>query len=160
VLNYVLQLRLKYEGQILNKPVDDFFEALVTNFQQRLQFDLKYPVFGALSYKVLQEQHEDVRPTQIELKRHIVSVLTALLEDQQRRGFVRADIDTRLMAHSIFVLQSGMYDYLASRFGIDIRANIQTHKPVLELTDEQVSGVARELVALVKSGIIRKNDEL
>lgn len=153
VLNYALQLRLQEEGKVLNTPVDDFFEALVQNFQEKLAFDLKYPLFSALSYKVLQEQHEEVRPTQQELKRQIFEVLKGMLKEQQRRGLVRNDLDLDLMAHSIFQLQSGMYDYLADRFGIDIRANIRARKPIVELTDKQVLTVAREMASLLKSGI-------
>jgi TetR/AcrR family transcriptional regulator len=153
VLNYTLQLRLQEEGQILNTPIDDFFEALVQNFQEKLAFDLKYPLFSALSYKVLQEQHAEVRPTQQELKRQIFEVLKGMLKEQQLRGLVRKDLDLDLMAHSIFQLQSGMYDYLADRFQIDIRANIRAHKPIVALSDEEVLGVAREMAALLKNGI-------
>ena len=158
VLNYALQLRLQHEGQILNAPIDDFFEALVQNFQAKLAFDLKYPLFAALSYKVLQEQHEEVRPTQQELKRQIFDVLKGMLKEQQGRGLVRNDLDLDLMAHSIFHLQAGMYDYLADRFQIDIRANIRAHKPIVALTDEEVLGVAREMAALLKNGIATSSD--
>jgi AcrR family transcriptional regulator len=154
VLNYGIQLRLQHEGQMLNAPIDDFFEALVQNFQAKMAFDLKNPLFGALSYKVLQEQHEDVRTTQQELKRQILSFLAVMLKDQQQRGLVRKDLDRDLMAYSIFHLQAGMYDYLAHRFHIDIWANIREHKPIMELTDNQVLSVARELAALLKNGIV------
>jgi AcrR family transcriptional regulator len=159
VLNYALQLRLQHEGQILDAPIDDFFEALVQNFQEKLAFDVKYPLFSALSYKVLQEQHEEVRPTQQELKRQIFEVLKGMLKEQQRRGLVREDLDLDLMAHSIFQLQAGMYDYLADRFGIDIRANIHAHKPVVELTEKQILEVAQEMAEMLKNGIATPPDE-
>jgi AcrR family transcriptional regulator len=158
VLNYALQLRLQEEGKVLNTPVEDFFEALVQNFQEKLAFDLKYPLFSALSYKVLQEQHEEVRPTQQELKRQIFEVLKGMLKEQQRRGLVRKDLDLDLMAHSIFQLQSGMYDYLADRFQIDIRANIRAHKPIVALSDKEVLSVAREMASLLRSGIASNAD--
>lgn len=154
VLNYGIQLRLKHEGIVLHEEQGDFFELLVRNFQEKLAFDLKYPLFGALSYKALQEQHEEVRETQLELRNQIVSVLVQMLEVQQKRGVIRADIDTQLMAHSIFHLQAGMYDYLAYRFGIDIRANIRERKPILELGENQVLKVAKELASLLKNGMI------
>lgn len=158
VLNYALQLRLQEEGNVLNTPVEDFFEALAQNFREKLAFDLKYPLFSALAYKVLQEQHEEVRPTQQELKRQIFEVLKGMLKEQQRRGLVRKDLDLDLMAHSIFQLQAGMYDYLADRFQIDIRANIRAHKPIVVLTGEEVLTVAREMASLLKSGIASKAD--
>lgn len=153
VLNYGLQLRLQHEGRVLNIPIDDFFAALVQNFQEKLAFDLKYPLFGALSYKVLQEHHEEVRPTQQELKRQIFGVLKGMLKEQQRCGLVRKDLDLDLMAHSIFQLQAGMYDYLADRFQIDIWANIRARKPIVELADKEVLKVAREMAEMLKNGI-------
>jgi AcrR family transcriptional regulator len=153
VLNYALQLRLQHEGSFLGKPVEDFFELLVTNFQQKLAFDVKYPLFGALSYKVLQEQHEDLRGTQAELRKQILGVIAAMLKEQQRRGVIRKDLDRELMAHSIFTLQAGMYDYLAYRFNIDIRANIRERKPIVELSDKQIVSVAKELAEMLRSGI-------
>ncbi len=154
VLNYGIQLRLKHEGSILKEEQGDFFELLVRNFQEKLAFDLKYPLFGALSYKALQEQHEEVRETQKELRNQIVSVVVQMLEMQQKRGVIRADIDTQLMAHSIFHLQAGMYDYLSYRFGIDIRANIRERKPIVELGKKQVLKVAEELASMLKIGMI------
>jgi AcrR family transcriptional regulator len=153
VLNHSLQLRLRHEGRVLNQPIDNFFEILVINFQEKLAFDVKYPLFSALAYKVLQEQHEEVRPTQQELKHQIFEVLREMLKEQQRRGLVRKDLDLNLMAHSIFQLQAGMYDYLADRFGIDIRANIRERKPIVELSEKQVLAVAKELAAMLRSGI-------
>jgi TetR/AcrR family transcriptional regulator len=153
VLNYALQLRLQHEGSFLGKSVEDFFELLVTNFQQKLAFDVKYPLFGALSYKVLQEQHEDLRGTQAEIRKQILGVIAAMLKEQQRRGTIRKDLDRELMAHSIFTLQAGMYDYLAHRFNIDIRANIRERKPVVELTEKQIVSVAKELAEMLRSGI-------
>ncbi len=153
VLNHGLQLRLQHEGKILHEPVQDFFELLVRNFQEKLRYDVQHPVFAALAYKVLQEQHEDVRETQKELKGHITTVLVGMLKEQQRRGIVRKDVDVRLMAYSIFQLQSGMYDYLADRFDIDIRANIRERKPIVELSEKKVLKVAQELALLVKRGI-------
>lgn len=153
VLNYAVQLRLKHKAQALNAQAEDFFELLVQNFQEKLAFDLKYPLFGALSYKVLQEQHEEVRPTQQELRTQILEMITRMLKEQQRRGIVRKDIDRELMAFSIFHLQSGMYDYLAQRFHVDIRANIRARKPILELNEKEVFRVAQEMAALLKNGI-------
>ncbi|MCU0426241.1 MAG: TetR/AcrR family transcriptional regulator [Candidatus Kapabacteria bacterium] len=152
-LNYALQLRLQHEGKVLQKPLNDFFELLVENFQEKLAFDLKYPLFAALSYKVLQEQHEDVRETQHELKNQILELLVTMLKEQQRRGIVRKNIDIRLMAFSIFTLQAGMYDFLAYRFGIDIRANIRERKPMLELSNKDVRKVAKEMAEMLKNGI-------
>jgi AcrR family transcriptional regulator len=153
VLNYGVQLRLQHEGSFLGKPVEDFFDLLVTNFQAKLAFDLQHPLFGALSYKVLQEQHEEVRATQQELKKQILDVLNDMLKEQQRRGVVRKDIDREMMAYSIFQLQAGMYDYLAYRYGIDIAANIRERKPILELGDKKILKVAREIAEMLKHGI-------
>jgi hypothetical protein len=102
---------------------------------------------------VLQEQHEEVRPTQQELKRQVFEVLKGMLKEQQRCGLVRKDLDLNLMAHSIFQLQAGMYDYLADRFQIDIWANIRARKPIVELADKQVLKVAREMAETLRSGI-------
>lgn len=153
VLNYGLQLRLQHEGKVLQKPHDDFFDLLVENFQEKIAFDLKHPLFSALAYKALQEQHEDVRETQRELKGQIIGVLTEMLKEQQRRGIVRKDIDVKLMAYSIFSIQAGMYDYLADRFGVDIRANILARKPIVELPPKQVQKIAREMAEMLRSGI-------
>jgi TetR/AcrR family transcriptional regulator len=159
VLNYALQLRLQHEGRILNTPIDDFFAALVQNFQEKLAFDLQYPLFSALTYKVLKEQHEEVRPTQQELKRQIFVVLRSMLENQQRRGLVRKDLDLDLMAHNIFQLQAGMYDYLADRFHIDIWANIRARKPIVELSKKQILNVAQEIAEMLKHGIATRSNK-
>jgi AcrR family transcriptional regulator len=152
-LNYALQLRLQHEGKVLQQSHNDFFELLVENFQEKLAFDLKYPLFAALAYKVLQEQHEDVRETQRELKNQILDVLVGMLKEQQRRGIVRKDMDVRLVAFSIFTLQAGMYDYLAYRFGIDIRANIRERKPIVEVSKKEMKIIAKEFAQMLKIGI-------
>jgi AcrR family transcriptional regulator len=152
-LNYSLQLRLQHEGKVLQKTSENFFDLLVENFQERLAFDLKHPLFGALAYKVHQEQHDDVRETQREIKQQVLTILQKMLKEQQRRGVVRKDIDVHLVAFSIFTLQAGMYDYLAYRFGIDIRANIRERKPIIELSKKEVRTIAKELAKMLESGI-------
>lgn len=160
VLNYGLELRMQHEGKMLQEPIEDFFELLVRNFQEKLAFDIKHPIWSALSYKVLQEQHEELRATQVELKNQILDILEGILKEQQRRDVVRKDIDRRVIAYYIFQLQSLMYDYLAYRYGIDIQANIRERKPIIELSEEKIRNVAQELTEMLRNGIIPQKTEL
>ena len=157
LIEYAKELNIGLYEKTLKDAGDDILDAWSRFYLQAAALDNEYPVFGAFGYKVSQER-DNVLLGNVALKSKIrgIEVLRKLFEEQQKKGNIRKDLGVDQMIYTLLQVQEGVMDYLAIKYKIDFKRNIEKGKPLFsipaDLLQKELEGFAR----IIREGIGQK----
>jgi len=154
LLEYTTQLRMKSINKLVESEKTDFFNILIENFKDKIEFDIKHPLESIFTYRVLLDNNNpDIQHIITKLKQEVFKYVEALLKDFKSAGLIRQDIDIQLTAFSIFQIQIGLFDYLTHYKGVDFIKNIKEGKTVFSIDKGEIMEIVEEMVKLLRIGI-------
>lgn len=157
LIKHATQMRLKNVHDLFEDPEVDFFDLMVQNFAEKIDFDLQYPLISGFQYSITQEVNcPELGNMLLKTKLEIMEMVKGFITSYQKKGKLRKDIDTDLMAYQIVQVQLGIYDYLAIKYNIDFKENILNKKPVFSIPKEDIVKIVKNFSELLKSGLQQK----
>ena len=144
LIDHAFNFRLNIEKGMFTGEIEDFFEMMVRNFETKIRFDIKYPVYAAFFQNINNERNsEELGDMSLMVKQKIISTILNILQQTQYRQQLRIDVDEDILAFSIMQLNLGIYEYLQIN-------HIKKGQPVKE---PEVRKIAEAFVAILKNGI-------
>ena len=150
LIAYAKKLNVGLFEKTLQDPGNDILDAWSRFYLEAARLDNAYPVFGGFGYKVSQERNNVVLGN-VALKSKIkgIEVLRGIFEEQQKKGNIRKDLDIDQMVYTLLQVQEGVMDYLALKYKIDFKKNIEKGKVLFSIPEEtlkkELDGFARIL---------------
>ena len=159
LMDYATQMRLeKVEDLFLQS--ENFYDLITQNFLSKVQFDLKYPLYGQFLYNCTQERNsEAIGNMMIQTKTKIMNLIKQLMAPFQQKGLIRTDIEADLIAFFVLQIQMGVYDFLAIRYGVNLRDFVSKKNPVLQLNEDTVKQVITDFTELLRAGMKPATDQ-
>ena len=150
LIEYAKKLNVGLFEKTLKDPGDDILDAWSRFYLQAAKMDNEYPVFGGFGYKVSRERNNVVLGN-VALKSKIkgIEILKGLFVEQQKKGNIRKDLDVDQMVYVLLQVQEGVMDYLAVKYKIDFKKNVEKEKPLFTIPEstlkKELDGFARIL---------------
>ncbi len=145
IMELIRQAKFAYLGEIMGQvekmPFLDFYRE---GFHKGLQFAYDYPKFLAIGSHFYSSKGKKVIEITQKVKNDGIAFYTRLIEGDKRKGLVRADIDSRLVAGLMLRLSSeNMLEQL-----------YRDHK-----SPDEIMGEIDKVVEIIKYGILIKGRE-
>lgn len=154
LIDYLIQKRLAFGGNLPHNTEGNFFDILVENFTHKLQFDFEHPVYSGFLHNVMQEKNgEELGTIQLDIRAKITRLVENLIKQRQQNGALRNDIPAGLMAYIVVQIQYGISDYLATRYSLNFRDNIRQKKPIFTIPAEEILQIVHQIVETLRCGI-------
>lgn len=154
LLDFATNKSIDNVKDLLEQPINDFFELIVQNFYMKIKFDMKYPLYSGFLYTSMQERNNvDLGNLLVQNKIRLMVIIRNILVEQQLKGRIRSDIDYDLIAYFIVQIQIGIYDFLSIKYDLDFRENILNKQPVFSISDEEMLKTVRGFSKLMKDGL-------
>lgn len=154
LLDFATNKSIDNVKDLLEQPINDFFELIVQNFYMKIKFDMKYPLYSGFLYTSMQERNNvDLGNLHVQNKIRLMVIIRNILVEQQLKGRIRSDIDYDLIAYFIVQIQIGIYDFLSIKYDLDFRENILNKQPVFSISDEEMLKTVRGFSKLMKDGL-------
>jgi TetR/AcrR family transcriptional regulator len=154
LIEYAKTLNVGLFEKTLLDCKSDILGAWVEFYLQAALLDNRYPVFGAFGYKVSQER-DNVVLGNVALKSKVqgLKVLRELFEKEQKKGNIRNDLDIDQMIYTLIQVQEGVMDYLALKYKIDFKKNIEKGKPLFSIPKKAIKEELKGFARILKEGI-------
>jgi TetR/AcrR family transcriptional regulator len=154
LIEYAKELNAGLFEKTLKNCKGDILGAWVKFYLQAALLDNKYPVFGAFGYKVSQERNNVVLGN-VALKSKVegIKILRKLFEQEQKKGNIRTDLDIDQMIYTLIQVQEGVMDYLALKYRIDFKKNVEKGKPLFSIPEEALQKELEGFARILQEGI-------
>jgi TetR/AcrR family transcriptional regulator len=154
LIEYAKELNVGLFEKTLRDCEGDILEAWVEFYLQAVLLDNQYPVFGAFGYRLSQER-DNVVLGNVAFKSKVqgLKVLKGLFEHEQMRGRIRKDMDIDQIIYTLMQVQEGVMDYLAIKYKIDFKKNIEKGKPLFTIPEETLKKELEGFALILKEGI-------
>ena len=154
LIEYAKKLNVGLFEKTLQDPGDDILDALSRFYLKAAKLDNEYPVFGGFGYKVSQER-DNVVLGNVALKSKIkgIEVLRGIFAEQQKKGTIRKDLDADQMVYSLLQVQEGVMDYLALKYKIDFKKNIEKGNTLFSIPEDTIKKELDGFARILRDGI-------
>ncbi|MEL7533001.1 MAG: TetR/AcrR family transcriptional regulator [Bacteroidota bacterium] len=140
-------MRLEYL-QSAASNIESLQGFLEDQFFQKIDFDLKYPLYGQFLNNSLQERHSsDLGNLKLTTLKRFVDLNERLLAPFRQLGQLKSDLELRTMAFAIVQHQNALFDYIALTYQIDVNASLRQGAALAAIPEEELKGQVRPLVA-------------
>jgi len=154
LLDYATTIRMQMVKNLAEKQGSDFFEILIKNFSDKINFDLDYPLESAFTYRVLLEtSNSEIIPIVNKLKQTIFLYTQELLQNFQKQGQIKQNVDVEMTAFLIYQAQVSLYEYLSIYKENDFVKNIKTGTPLFSIKKDEIMEVVNKITNFIKHGI-------
>lgn len=154
LIAYAKKLNVSLFEKTLKDPGDDILQAWSRFYAEAARLDNEYPVFGGFGYKVSQERHNVVLgDVALKSKMKGLKVLRGIFEEQQKKGNIREDLDVDLMIYTLLQVQEGVMDYLALKYKVDYKKNIEKGKPLFSIPEDTLKKELEGFACILREGI-------
>jgi AcrR family transcriptional regulator len=157
LIEYAKELNVGLYEKTLKEPADDIFSAWSRFYFEAAKLDNEHPEFGGFGYKVSQER-DNVVLGNVALKSKMrgIKVLKGLFEEQQKKGNIRKDADIDQMIYTLLQVQEGVMDYLALKYKINFKKNIQNGKALFSIPEEILQKELEGFARILRDGMGQK----
>jgi AcrR family transcriptional regulator len=157
LIEYAKKLNIGLYEKTLKDPGDDILVAWSRFYFQAAILDNEYPAFGGFGYRVVQER-DNVVLGNVALKSKIrgIEVLRGLFEEQQKKGNIRKALDIDQMIYTLLQIQEGVMDYLALKYKINFKKNIQKGKPLFAIPEDTLRKELESFARILRDGMGQK----
>jgi AcrR family transcriptional regulator len=154
LIEYAKKLNIGLFEKTLKEPGDDILGAWVHFYSEAARLDNEYPVFGGFGYKVSQER-DNVVLGNVALKSKMrgIEILRKLFKEQQKKDKIRKDMDVDQMIYTLLQVQEGVMDYLALKYKIDFKKNIEKGKPLFSIPEDLLRKELEGFAQILREGI-------
>ena len=155
---YLIEYAKKLNAGLFEKTFldckGDILVAWVEFYLQAALLDNRYPVFGAFGYKVSQER-DNVVLGNVALKSKVqgLKVLRELFKKEQKKGSIRKDQDVDQMIYTLIHVQEGVMEYLALKYKIDFKKNIEKGRPLFSIPEEAIKKELKGFARILQEGM-------
>ena len=157
LIAYAKKLNVGLFEKTLKDPGDDILLAWSRFYVEAARLDNEFPVFGGFGYKVSQERHNVVLgDVALKSKMQGLKVLRGIFEEQQKKGNIREDLDVDQMIYTLLQVQEGVMDYLALKYKIDYKKNIEKGKPLFSIPEDALKNELEGFACILREGIGKK----
>lgn len=145
--------RLEYL-QTVPSNIGSLGDFLEEQFFQKIDFDLKYPLYGQFLNNSLQERHSsDLGNLKLTTLKRFVDLNERLLVPFQKLGQLKSDLALRTMAFTIVQHQNALFDYIALAYQLDVNASLRNGKKLAEISEEEIRTHVRTYIQVLMEGI-------
>lgn len=157
LIEYAKKLNIGLYEKTLKNPGDDILSAWSRFYLQAAMLDNEYPAFGGFGYRVAQERNNIVLGNvALKSKMRGIEVLRGLFEEQQKKGNIRKDLDIDQMIYTLLQVQEGVMDYLALKYKINFKKNIQKGKPLFTISKDTLRKELEGFARILRDGMEQK----
>ncbi len=140
----------------MQRKFKDFWEQYEAMYLEGIRFDLENPLHSGFLYAISQERYsEELGNLMFEYRKQGLDVMKQLIQPEWDAGRIRPDLSVDAIAYHLMQLSMGVMDMLAFKYNIDFRKNLEEHKPILALKKEEVMNSAREMLNIMKYGVLK-----
>ncbi|MCP4440634.1 MAG: TetR/AcrR family transcriptional regulator [Aureispira sp.] len=146
----------QYVMPLMQRKFKDFWEQYEAMYLEGIRFDLENPLHSGFLYAISQERYsEELGNLMFEYRKQGLDVMKQLIQPEWDAGRIRPDLSVDAIAYHLMQLSMGVMDMLAFKYNIDFRKNLEEHKPILALKKEEVMNSAREMLNIMKYGVLK-----
>ncbi|MBN2349354.1 MAG: TetR/AcrR family transcriptional regulator [Bacteroidales bacterium] len=157
LIEYATNLRLKRVSDLLDSSDKDFFEIIIENFSEKIQFDIEYPLYSGFLLNVSRERfNEEIGNIELDTKKNLLKMVTGMVQKHLKLGQLRSDMDVELIAFLVIQVQFGIFDFISIKHQIDFSDNIKNEKPVFSIPREKIMDIVSGFSDLLKNGMIKQ----
>ena len=133
---------------------EDFWELFRQLYVSGIRFDRDEPLYSAFLYRSAQADAlpETATSTRTQLAEGI-TFFRDLLTAEQKKGYLKPNLDPELMAYTLMQVGRGIDDWLHWKYGIDFKNNLQPGAPVVGPNQEELLQVVDDMIYLLKYGM-------
>lgn len=134
--------------------IESLGSFLEEQFYQKIDFDLKYPLYGQFLSNSLQERHSsDLGNLKLTTLQRFVELNERLLAPFLKLGQLKSDLTLRTIAFAIVQYQNALLDYIALSYQLDIAASLRQEKALTIIPDADLRAHIRDYVKILLQGI-------
>jgi AcrR family transcriptional regulator len=156
LIDYVSRRKLEFVNSHIDLSSTDFYSLYKSIILAACKFDLEFPSYSRMIYNVGHENYnEEIGEVSKRLMDASTNYLCGLVEQAQKRGQIRRDIDKELITFIISYLSVDIGEYIAKKFKFSYIDTIKQGKGSLPISIEDLSGVLDDLISFFQMGLQR-----
>ena len=133
----------------------DFFEYLSWVFETSLLFDVTYPAFSRLSYRVFYGGIPFEDPASDRFKQGSAEFMRQMVVKGIERGDINADIDPNLVVFVVEILSNAVSNYIPKKLGVTTEELANSGISNLDL--DPAKKTFSDLIKILKFGLANKS---
>lgn len=146
----------QYIMPLMQQKFKDFWEQYEAMYLEGIRFDLENPLHSGFLYAVFYERDsEELGDLMFEYRKQGLDMMKQLIKPEWDAGRIRPDLSVDAIAYHLIQLSAGLRDLLAFKYNNDIKKNIEAHKPIFALKKEEVWSTAKEMLNIMKYGVVK-----
>ncbi|WP_296620118.1 TetR/AcrR family transcriptional regulator [Marivirga sp.] len=157
LLNYCIDKRMKHDQELLQNPINHFFELVQCHMKAKISFDQKEPLISAFLFNILQERNSDeLQDIEQYRKSSILEMTEDILKPFIANGQIRDDIEPRVLAWTIVQNQFSFQEFIEIQFKQDFQKNISNHGKLYNLSEKKLLKYGKSFIKILKGGLEKR----
>ncbi|MFK7922319.1 MAG: TetR/AcrR family transcriptional regulator [Bacteroidia bacterium] len=145
--------RLEYLQAAVSN-IESLSGFLEEQFYQKVDFDLKYPLYGQFLNNSLQELHSsELGNLKLITLQRFVDLNERLLAPFLKLGQLKSDLTLRTIAFAIVQHQNAFLDYIAMAYKLDISVSLRQGNALTLIPEDELRTHINAYVKLLMNGI-------
>lgn len=155
---YLVDLAFKEKLAYIEQEVDhtgEFFTVFEQSMLAGTRFNIERPKLSRIIANLMESSGEDIlQEIYDKAQPMVIDYYEKQLEQGKARGEIRADIDSRLIAHILYaILRTGLMDYLLDLLKTNINELLSKPELAQQLSEEKIKHLTTQIVALLRDGL-------